>query len=69
MPFGEPGADWLLLGPGVELRHTLYDLAAAAERIRGTEYPQAEEFAAHNVLRPPSEEEMLQRFLPTSLDG
>jgi len=69
MPFGEPGADWLLLGPGVELRHTLYDLAAAAERIRGTEYPQAEEFAAHNVLRPPSEEEMLQRFLPTYLDG
>jgi diadenosine tetraphosphatase ApaH/serine/threonine PP2A family protein phosphatase len=22
MPFGEPGADWLLLGPDVELRHT-----------------------------------------------
>ena len=22
MPFGEPGAYWLLLGPGVELRHT-----------------------------------------------
>lgn len=25
MPFGEPGADWLLLGPDVELRHTNYD--------------------------------------------
>jgi putative phosphoesterase len=64
MPFGEPGADWLLLGPGVELRHTPYDLAKAAERIRGTEYPQAQEFAANNVLRPPSEREMLELFTP-----
>jgi putative phosphoesterase len=62
MPFGEPGADWLLLGPDVQLRHTLYDLANAAERIRGTEYPQAEEFAADNVLQPPSEAEILKAF-------
>ena len=67
MPFGEPGADWLLLGPGVELRHTPYDLANAAERIRGTEYPQAQEFAADNVLRPPSEREMLERFTPRTI--
>lgn len=26
MPFGEPGAYWLLFGPEVELRHTSYDL-------------------------------------------
>jgi putative phosphoesterase len=62
MPFGEPGADWLLLGPDVELRHTSYDLAAAAERIRGTGYPQAREFAESNVLHPPSAAEMLERF-------
>ena len=67
MPFGEPGADWLLLGPGVELQHTPYDLAKAAERIRGTEYPQAQEFAANNVLRPPSEREMLERFTPRTI--
>jgi putative phosphoesterase len=67
MPFGEPGADWLLLGPGVELRHTPYDLAKAAERIRGTEYPQAQEFAAINVLRPPSERDMLERFTPRTI--
>ena len=36
MPFGEPGAYWLLLGPDVELRHTSYDLERAAERIRAT---------------------------------
>lgn len=32
MPFGEPGAYWLLLGPGIELRRTAYDLNLAAER-------------------------------------
>ena len=62
MPFGEPSADWLLLGPEVELRHTNYDLAGAAERIRATNYPQAEDFAARNILRPPSEEEMLRLY-------
>jgi predicted phosphodiesterase len=62
MPFGEPGADWLLLGPDVQLRHTDYDLAEAARRIRGTRYPQAEDVAAHYVLQPPSETEMLELF-------
>jgi diadenosine tetraphosphatase ApaH/serine/threonine PP2A family protein phosphatase len=67
MPFGEPGADWLLLGPGVQLRHTPYDLTKAAERIRGTKYPQAQDFAAHNVLQPPSEKEMLEVFTRAEL--
>ncbi|PYJ69695.1 MAG: phosphoesterase, partial [Verrucomicrobia bacterium] len=64
MPYGETGAFWLLLGPDVHLRHTPYDLAKAASRIRDTNYPQAEEFAARNVLQTPSEEEMLERFTP-----
>jgi diadenosine tetraphosphatase ApaH/serine/threonine PP2A family protein phosphatase len=62
MPFGEPGADWLLLGPDVQLRHTSYDLAKAAEGIRETDYPQAKDFAARYVLQPPSAEEMLAVF-------
>ena len=62
MPFGEPGADWLLLGPDVQLRHTRYDLAKAAERIRDTSYPQARDFAAQYVLQPPSEGAMLEAF-------
>ena len=62
MPFGKPGADWLLLGPDVELRHTRYDLEAAATRIRKTNYPGASEFAERNVLKPPTEEEMLRVF-------
>jgi putative phosphoesterase len=59
MPYGEAGADWLLLGPDLQFRHTSYDLARAAERIRGTGYPQAREFAERSVLQPPSEEETL----------
>jgi putative phosphoesterase len=62
MPFQEPGAYWLLLGPDVQLRHTPYDLAKAAERIRDTKYPQAQDFAARNVLQPPSEHETLEAF-------
>ena len=62
MPFGEPCADWLLLAPDIQLRHTPYDLTKAAERVRGTHYPQAQDFAACNVLQPPSEAEMLEVF-------
>jgi putative phosphoesterase len=67
MPFGEPGAYWLLLGPDVQLRHTSYDLAKAAERIRDTKYPQAQDFAANNVLQPPSEEKTLEAFTKVEL--
>jgi diadenosine tetraphosphatase ApaH/serine/threonine PP2A family protein phosphatase len=67
MPFGKPGAHWLLLGPDVQFRHTLYDLAKAAERIRNTNYPQAQEFAEHHLLHPPSEKEMLDVFTKAEL--
>lgn len=62
MPFGEPGADWLLLGPDVQFRHTPYDLAQAAEDVRNTGYPQAWDFAENNILNPPSEAKMLKLF-------
>jgi predicted phosphodiesterase len=64
--YGTPGACWLLLGPDVQFQHTPYDLLKAAEQIRQTSYPQAEAFA-HNVLNPPSEEEMLELFTPWEL--
>jgi putative phosphoesterase len=67
MPFGEPGADWLMLGPAVELRHTNYDLENAAARVRATSYPQAEEFAEKNILRPPAAEPMLEAFTKAGL--
>jgi putative phosphoesterase len=67
MPFGGPGADWLLLGPGVEFRHTPYDLVKAAERIAATGYPHAQQFATVNILNPPSEAEMLELFTRAEL--
>jgi putative phosphoesterase len=62
MPFGKPVADWLLLGPDIQFRHTAYDLAHAAERIRSTNYPQAQHFAERYILNPPTENEMLELF-------
>jgi putative phosphoesterase len=62
MPFGKPGACWLLLGNEIEFRRTEYDLEATAMRIRKTSYPEAESFATNNVLAPPSEERMLRLF-------
>lgn len=67
MPFGTPGAYWALLGPEIELRCTRYDLARAAERVRATPYPQAEEFAQQNILAPPAEAAMLDVFTRAGL--
>jgi putative phosphoesterase len=65
MPFGERGAYWALLGPEVQLRRTSYDFEDAASQIRLTPYPDAEAFAAQNILQPPSEEKMLRAFNQT----
>ncbi|MFN8423738.1 MAG: metallophosphoesterase family protein [Anaerolineae bacterium] len=61
-PFGEPGAYWALLGPDVRFQRTSYDLAAAAERIRATPFPDAEAFAAESVLHPPTEADKLEEM-------
>ena len=67
MPFGEPGACWLLLGPGVQLRRTCYDFEMAAARVRATMYPQAEEFAARHILQPTPEADILAMFANAAL--
>jgi putative phosphoesterase len=67
MPYGEPGAYWLLLGPTIQFRRTDYDRERAAARILATSYPQAEDFAANNVVHIPSEAEALEVFTRNSL--
>jgi putative phosphoesterase len=67
MPFGEPGADWLLLGPGVGLRHTSYDLTRAADRLRESDYPDAADFVARYLFQPPTEAAMLAAWAPHEL--
>jgi diadenosine tetraphosphatase ApaH/serine/threonine PP2A family protein phosphatase len=67
MPFGEPGAYWLLLEPEVTLRFTRYDLARAADQVRSSSYPLADDFAANNILKPPTEKAILETFTRAEL--
>jgi diadenosine tetraphosphatase ApaH/serine/threonine PP2A family protein phosphatase len=67
MPFAAPGAYWLLLGPAVQLRRTGYDLDAAAERLRRSEFPGVAQLVERQVLHPPAEEQMLAAY--ASVDG
>jgi putative phosphoesterase len=63
MPYAElPGAYWGMLGPGFEQRRTMYDLEAAAERIRGSAWPQADEIARENVLNVPAADQAIDFF-------
>ncbi len=62
MPYeDETGARWCLLGPGVDLRRTPYDMQAAAARIRATGLPEADELA-RELLRPASADEATTAF-------
>lgn len=69
MPFGEPGAYWLVLGAEASLRRTTYDRADAAARIGATDYPLAKEFAAQYVHEPPTERKMLEIFSQAELSA
>jgi predicted phosphodiesterase len=66
MPFQDAGAYWALLGPGVKLRRTAYDLAAAGARMRATAYPLADQAAA-GILTPPNEQATISQFEKTEL--
>jgi len=57
----------MMLGPGIEFWHTNYDLQRAADRVRTSGYPEAEEFAAKYILQPPLEEDMLKVYEPHAL--
>jgi putative phosphoesterase len=68
MPYGKSLAHWLLLGDTIEFRQTGYDLSNAAELVRGTSYPMAEDFTDNNLLKVPSEEEALAVLSKSELD-
>ncbi len=64
MPFADqPGAYWLLLGPeGYQFRMTTYDRERAAQEIKASGNPLAQEFAAENVLKIPTAAEAMEIF-------
>ena len=54
MPYeGHPGAYWALLGPGVELRRTEYDVAETVSRLRASGLPDPEQLI-EVVTNPPT---------------
>ncbi len=64
MPYEDrPGAYWALARDGdLELRRTDYDLDAAAERIRRTAWPIAEEWVNDNLLTVPTARDAAEFF-------
>ncbi|WP_424217280.1 metallophosphoesterase family protein (plasmid) [Streptomyces sp. BI20] len=65
MPYGRTGAHWALLGPGVELRTTSFDIGAAVTRLgRESAYPDIEAWADHYLHARTTDTEALTTFAP-----
>ena len=65
MPYGGAGAHWALLGPGIELRVTEFDLDQAVDRITAESgYPDAHEWAEYYVRSVASDAEAVEAFGP-----
>lgn len=65
MPYGAAGAHWALLGPGVQLRRTRYDAAAARARlIAESGYPGAAAWADDYITSSASDGEAIEAFGP-----
>ncbi|MFI6423405.1 metallophosphoesterase family protein [Streptomyces sp. NPDC050842] len=65
MPYGRTGAHWALLGPGVELRTTSFDLQAAATRLgQDSSYPDIAEWADYFLHARATDTDALAAFAP-----
>jgi predicted phosphodiesterase len=65
MPYGGAGAHWAMLGPGVDLRVTEFDLDGACDRIVAeSSYPDVREWAEYYVRSTASDAEALEVFGP-----
>jgi predicted phosphodiesterase len=64
MPYGTGGAHWALLGPGVELRRTDYDIDAACATLAAHGYPGIEGWLDYYVRQTYSDAEALAVFGP-----
>lgn len=65
MPYGGAGAHWAMLGPGVDLRVTEFDLDQACRRIVAeSSYPDVREWAEYYVRSTASDAEALEAFGP-----
>jgi len=65
MPYGRAGAHWALLGPGVTLRRTEFDVPAAAAAVaQGSGYPGIAEWADYYLNSRAGDAEALAAFAP-----
>jgi predicted phosphodiesterase len=65
MPYGQFGAHWALLGPGVSLRRTLFDADAACARVAAESgYPDAAAWADEYVRARNTDTDALEVFGP-----
>ncbi|MBB5823893.1 metallophosphoesterase family protein [Micromonospora carbonacea] len=65
MPYGGPGAHWALLGPGVQLRRTAFDVDAACARVAAESgFPDAAGWADEYLRSRHSDAEALTVFAP-----
>ena len=59
---GRVGAFWALLGPDIELRRTVYDVADAAEQLSATEFPDIDEMLRESLTDPVDPDEVAAFF-------
>jgi hypothetical protein len=65
MPYGRAGAHWALLGPGVELRSTAFDIEAAITQItQDSSYPEIAEWADYFLHTRATDADALEAFAP-----
>jgi predicted phosphodiesterase len=66
---GQAGAYWALLGGGVSLRRTTYDLRQAVAELRESGYPDLEEFLEPSLTRPADPDEIARLFEGQALES
>ena len=65
MPYGPAGAYWALLGPGVQLRRTAFDIDAACARVTAESgFPEAADWADEYLRSRHSDADALAVFAP-----
>jgi putative phosphoesterase len=69
MPYeGDVAAFWAVLGPGVELRRTAFDVERSAAALLASGWPEAEPFVAENVRAAPTRDETAALFEQIAAD-
>jgi hypothetical protein len=65
MPYGRTGAHWAIVGPGVELRTTNFDIEAAVTQVgQDSSYPEIAEWAEYFLHARATDADAFETFAP-----